>query len=56
MGVEQTSVHGVGSVWATMWDLTWAYVNIWFDNNKYTGTAGNVKSCRCIERNQITTL
>ena len=27
-GVEQTSVHGVGSVWATMlWDLTWAYIN-----------------------------
>jgi hypothetical protein len=38
-GVEQTSVHGVGSVWATMlWDLTWAYINKYgYDDNKYTG-------------------
>jgi hypothetical protein len=37
--VEQTSVHGVGSVWATMlWDLTWAYIGKYgYDNNKYTG-------------------
>jgi hypothetical protein len=43
--VEQTSVHGIGSVWATMlWDLTWAYVSKYgYDNNKYTGTGGNNK-------------
>ncbi|MBU0940450.1 MAG: T9SS-dependent M36 family metallopeptidase [Bacteroidetes bacterium] len=41
----QTSVHGVGSVWATMlWDLTWAYINKYgYDDNKYTGTGGNNK-------------
>jgi hypothetical protein len=40
---EDTSVHGVGSVWATMlWDLTWAYINKYgYDDNKYTGTGGN---------------
>jgi hypothetical protein len=28
--VESTSVHGIGSVWATMlWDLTWAYTQVW---------------------------
>jgi hypothetical protein len=44
-GVETTSVHGVGSVWATMiWDLTWAYINKYgYDNNKYSGTGGNNK-------------
>lgn len=44
-GVEKTSVHGVGSVWATiLWDLTWAYINKYgFDNNKYTGQGGNNK-------------
>jgi hypothetical protein len=44
-GVEQTSVHGVGSVWATMlWDLTWAYINKYgYDDNKYTGNGGNNK-------------
>jgi hypothetical protein len=43
--VEQTAVHGVGSVWATMlWDLTWAYINKYgFDNNKYSGQGGNNK-------------
>ncbi|MFV8441049.1 T9SS-dependent M36 family metallopeptidase [Flavobacterium sp. LB2P44] len=43
--VEQTSVHGVGSVWATMlWDLSWAYINKYgFDNNKYSGLGGNNK-------------
>lgn len=43
--VEQTSVHGVGSVWATMlWDLSWAYINKYgFDNNKYSGVGGNNK-------------
>ena len=49
-GVEQTSVHGVGSVWATMlWDLTWAYINKYgYDNNKYTGTGGNNKLMRIV--------
>jgi hypothetical protein len=49
-GVSKTSVHGVGSVWATMlWDLTWAYVNKYgFDNNKYTGTGGNNKIMRIV--------
>ena len=43
--VEQTSVHGVGSVWATMlWDLTWAYIGKYgYDDNKYIGTGGNNK-------------
>lgn len=44
-GLEQTSVHGVGSVWATvLWDLTWAYINKYgYDDNKYSGTGGNNK-------------
>lgn len=44
-GVEKTSVHGVGSVWATiLWDLTWAYINKYgFDANKYSGKGGNNK-------------
>jgi hypothetical protein len=48
--VEQTSVHGVGSVWATMlWDLTWAYIGKYgYDNNKYTGTGGNNKLMRIV--------
>jgi hypothetical protein len=49
-GVEQTSVHGVGSVWATMlWDLTWAYINKYgYDDNKYTGNGGNNKLMRIV--------
>ncbi|MFV8356514.1 T9SS-dependent M36 family metallopeptidase [Flavobacterium sp. XS1P32] len=49
-GVEQTSVHGVGSVWATMlWDLTWAYINKYgYDDNKYTGVGGNNKIMRLV--------
>jgi hypothetical protein len=48
--IEQTSVHGVGSVWTTMlWDLTWAYINKYgYDNNKYTGTGGNNKLMRIV--------
>ncbi|MGZ9676911.1 T9SS-dependent M36 family metallopeptidase [Flavobacterium sp. GNP001] len=43
--VEETSVHGVGSVWATMlWDLAWAYITKYgYDDNKYTGKGGNNK-------------
>jgi hypothetical protein len=42
---ETVSVHGIGSVWATMlWDLTWAYIGKYaYDDNKYTGTGGNNK-------------
>ncbi|MDI5948764.1 T9SS-dependent M36 family metallopeptidase [Flavobacterium yafengii] len=49
-GVEKTSVHGVGSVWATMlWDLTWAYINKYgYDNNKYSGQGGNNKLMRIV--------
>ncbi|RKS95130.1 putative secreted protein (Por secretion system target) [Flavobacterium limicola] len=49
-GVEQTSVHGVGSVWATMlWDLTWAYINKYgYDDNKYTGNGGNNRLMRIV--------
>ena len=49
-GVESTSVHGVGSVWATMlWDLTWAYINKYgYDDNKYTGVGGNNKIMRLV--------
>jgi hypothetical protein len=49
-GVSKTSVHGVGSVWATMlWDLTWAYVSKYgFDNNKYTGSGGNNRIMRIV--------
>lgn len=49
-GVEQTSVHGVGSVWATMlWDLTWAYINKYgYDDNKYIGNGGNNRLMRIV--------
>jgi hypothetical protein len=49
-GKEQTSVHGVGSVWATvLWDLTWAYINKYgYDDNKYTGVGGNNKLMRIV--------
>lgn len=49
-GVEKTSVHGVGSVWATiLWDLTWAYVNKYgFDTNKYNGKGGNNKIMKIV--------
>ncbi len=49
-GEEMTSVHGVGSVWATiLWDLTWAYVNKYgFDANKYNGKGGNNKIMKIV--------
>lgn len=49
-GVEKTSVHGVGSVWATiLWDLTWAYINKYgFDANKYNGNGGNNKLMKIV--------
>jgi hypothetical protein len=47
---EQTSEHGVGTVWATvLWDLTWAYITKYgYDDNKYTGTGGNNKLMRIV--------
>lgn len=49
-GVERTSVHGVGSVWATiLWDLTWSYVRKYgFDANKYNGVGGNNRLMRIV--------
>lgn len=40
------SVHGVGSIWATMlWDLHWKMINIYgFDPDMYNGTGGNNKT------------
>lgn len=42
-GEQVVSVHGVGSIWATMlWDLTWAFVDKYgFDPDLYHGTGGN---------------
>jgi hypothetical protein len=31
-----------------LWDLTWAYVNKYGLDNKYTGTAGNNKIMRIV--------
>ena len=48
--VEQTEIHGTGSVWTTvLWDLTWAYINRYgYDDNKYTGIGGNNKLMRIV--------
>ncbi len=49
-GIETTSVHGVGSIWAVMlWDLAWNYIDKYgYDPNIYTGTGGNNKVMRLI--------
>jgi hypothetical protein len=48
-GVEQTSVHGVGSVWATMlWDLTWAYINKYGYDDNSIRVGGNNKIMRLV--------
>lgn len=49
-GLEQTEIHGTGSVWTTvLWDLTWAYINKYgYNDNKYTGTGGNNKLMRIV--------
>lgn len=41
--IVQTSVHGVGSIWATMlWDLNWFMIGKHgFDPDVYNGTGGN---------------
>lgn len=40
---NQTSVHGVGTIWATMlWDLNWRMIGAYgYDSDIYTGTGGN---------------
>lgn len=40
------SVHGVGSIWATMlWDLHWKMISVYgFDPDMYNGTGGNNKT------------
>lgn len=44
-GTQQTDVHSVGTVWASMlWDLTWAYIDKYgYDPDIYNGTGGNNK-------------
>ena len=44
------SVHGVGSIWATMlWDLQWEMTNIYgFDADMYNGTGGNNKTMQLV--------
>lgn len=45
LGNGNVSVHGVGSIWATMlWDLTWAMIDQYgWDPDIYNGTGGNNK-------------
>ncbi len=42
-GNQQVSVHGVGSIWATMmWDLNWKMIDAYgLDLDIYNGTGGN---------------
>jgi hypothetical protein len=49
-GIEKVLVHTVGEVWAaTLWDLTWAYIEKYgFNSNIYTGTGGNNKVMRLV--------
>jgi hypothetical protein len=44
------SVHGVGSVWATMlWDLNWKMISVYgFDSDMYNGTGGNNKTMQLV--------
>lgn len=44
------SVHGVGSIWATMlWDLNWAMIDEYgFDPDFYNGTGGNNKTMELV--------
>jgi extracellular elastinolytic metalloproteinase len=44
------SVHGVGSIWATMlWDLQWKMINVYgFDADMYNGTGGNNKTMQLV--------
>ncbi|MFY9243418.1 MAG: T9SS-dependent M36 family metallopeptidase [Polaribacter sp.] len=46
LGDLSVSVHGVGSIWATMlWDLNWKMIGIYgFDPDMYNGTGGNNKT------------
>jgi len=49
-GIDTTSVHGMGSIWAAMlWDLAWNYIDKYgYDPNIYTGTGGNNKVMRLV--------
>jgi hypothetical protein len=49
-GIDVTSVHGMGSIWAVMlWDLAWNYIDKYgYDSNIYTGTGGNNKVMRLV--------
>jgi len=49
-GIDVTSVHGIGSIWAVMlWDLAWNYIDKYgYDSNIYTGTGGNNKVMRLV--------
>jgi hypothetical protein len=49
-GIDVTSVHGMGSIWAVMlWDLAWNYIDKYgYDPNIYTGTGGNNKVMRLV--------
>jgi extracellular elastinolytic metalloproteinase len=44
------SVHGVGSIWATMlWDLNWKMISVYgFDSDMYNGTGGNNKTMQLV--------
>jgi hypothetical protein len=44
------SVHGVGSIWATMlWDLNWKMIGVYgFDADLYNGTGGNNKTMQLV--------
>ena len=49
-GIVKVEPHAVGEFWAaTLWDLTWAYVNKYgYDNDKYFGTGGNNRVMRLV--------
>lgn len=46
LSTGDVSVHGVGSIWATMlWDLHWRMINVYgFDPDMYNGDGGNNKT------------
>jgi len=48
--VVKVEPHNVGELWcATLWDLTWAYVNKYgYDDDRYFGTGGNNKVMRLV--------
>lgn len=50
LGDGTVSVHGLGSIWATMlWDLNWKMINVYgFDPDFYNGTGGNNKTMQLV--------